>query len=74
MAAIDAAAARLNNTRAVARKSYINPRVPESYLDGTLDDAFERARRRDRFSRSESAVVVVGGLNVPRANQSILSQ
>jgi DNA topoisomerase-1 len=59
VAAIDAAAARLNNTRAVCRKSYVNPRVPESYLDGTLDGAFERARRRDRLSRSESAVVVV---------------
>jgi DNA topoisomerase-1 len=59
VAAIDAAAARLNNTRAVCRKSYVNPRVPESYLDGTLDGAFERARRRDRLSRSESAVAVV---------------
>ena len=59
VAAIDAAAARLNNTRAVARKSYVNPRVPESYLDGTLDGAFAQARRRDRLSRSESAVVVV---------------
>ena len=35
VAAIDAAAARLNNTRAVCRKSYVNPRVPESYPDGT---------------------------------------
>jgi DNA topoisomerase-1 len=59
VAAIDAAAARLNNTRAVCRKSYVNPRVPESYLGGTLDGAFRRPRKQDRLSRSESAVVVV---------------
>jgi DNA topoisomerase I len=57
--AIDAAAARLNNTRAVCRKSYVNPRVLDSYVDGTLDDAFRRARRRDRLRRSESAVLLV---------------
>jgi DNA topoisomerase-1 len=57
LAAIDAAAARLNNTRAVCRKSYVHPRVPDAYVDGALDRAFEQARRRPRLSRSEAAVL-----------------
>jgi DNA topoisomerase-1 len=61
LAAIDAAAARLNNTRAVSRKSYVNPRVPDSYVDGALDDAFKRAEELDRLSHSESAVLLVVG-------------
>jgi DNA topoisomerase I len=59
VAAIDAAAARLNNTRAVCRKSYVHPRVPESYVDGALNDAFRRAEAQDRLSHSESAVLIV---------------
>jgi DNA topoisomerase-1 len=59
VAAIDAAAERLNNTRAVCRKSYVNPRVPESYVDGALDDAFRRAEERDRLSHSEAAMLIV---------------
>jgi DNA topoisomerase-1 len=55
-AAIDAAAQRLNNTRAVCRKSYVSPRVPESYVDGSLADSFSRARKRPRLSHAESAV------------------
>jgi hypothetical protein len=57
-AALDAAAARLDNTRAVCRKSYVNPRVPESYVEGSLVDAFERARERDRLRHAESAVLL----------------
>jgi hypothetical protein len=72
VAAIDAAAARLNNTRAVSRKSYVNPRVPESYLDGTLDNAVRRARRRDRLSRSESAVVVVVTVRLPNTSSALV--
>jgi DNA topoisomerase-1 len=59
VAAIDAAAARLNNTRAVCRKSYAHPRVPESYIDGALNDAFRRAEEQARLSHSESAVLIV---------------
>jgi DNA topoisomerase-1 len=58
IAAIDAAAARLNNTRAVCRKSYVNPRLPESYLAGSLVDAFERAPERDRLRHAECAVLL----------------
>jgi DNA topoisomerase IB len=60
-AAPDAAAARLNNTRAVCRQSYVNPRIPEAYLDGTLDEAFRRDRSRERFSRSEAALSALVG-------------
>jgi DNA topoisomerase I len=55
-AAIDAAAQRLNNTRAVCRKSYVSPRVPESYVDGSPADSFSRDRKRPRLSHAGSAV------------------
>jgi DNA topoisomerase-1 len=58
-AAIDAAAERLNNTRAVCRKSYVNPRVPESYVDGTLAGTFSQARKRPRLSHGEAAVLLL---------------
>jgi DNA topoisomerase-1 len=55
VAAIDAAAARLNNTRAVCRKSYLHPRVPEAWIEGALIDAFTRAQAHDQLSSSETA-------------------
>ena len=57
--AIDAAAKRLNNTRAVCRKNYVDPRVPDSYLDGSLHPTFARARKRPRLSRAESGVLLL---------------
>ena len=36
LAAIDTVADELGNTRAVARSSYIHPRIFEAYLDGSL--------------------------------------
>jgi DNA topoisomerase-1 len=59
LAAIDAAAARLNNTRAVCRASYVSPRVPDAYAEGSLTPAFARAQERERFSRSEAALLQV---------------
>jgi DNA topoisomerase I len=59
VAAIDAAAARLNNTREVCRKSYVNPRVPEAYVEGALHEAFGRAEARDRLRHSEAAVLIL---------------
>jgi DNA topoisomerase-1 len=59
LAAIDAAAARLNNTRAVCRASYVSPRVPEAYIEGSLTAAFEHAEAHEGLSRSESAMLIV---------------
>jgi DNA topoisomerase-1 len=59
LAAIDAAATRLNNTRAVCRASYVCPQVPDAYVDGRLTTALERAEGRERLSRSESAMLLI---------------
>jgi DNA topoisomerase-1 len=59
LAAIDAAAARLNNTRAVCRASYVSPRVPETYIEGSLTAAFEHAEAHEGLSHSESAMLIV---------------
>jgi DNA topoisomerase-1 len=59
LAAIDAAAVRLNNTRTVCRASYVCPEVPDAYVDGSLGAAFDRAEERERLSRSESAMLRV---------------
>lgn len=53
--AIDSAAEALGNTRAVCRASYVHPEIPESYLDGRLEEAWERSRRGPWLSRAESA-------------------
>ncbi|MBP0437892.1 DNA topoisomerase IB [Tianweitania sediminis] len=45
---IDKVAGRLGNTRAVCRRSYIHPRVVESWSAGTLTDELRAARRRFR--------------------------
>ena len=42
LAAIDAVAEELGNTRAVCRKSYIHPDVIDGYLDGSLQRAWAR--------------------------------
>jgi DNA topoisomerase-1 len=55
--AIDAAAERLGNTRAVARRSYVHPAVPESFLDGTLASSWRSARRSETMSRPERALL-----------------
>jgi DNA topoisomerase-1 len=59
LAAIDEAAARLNNTRAVARSSYIDPRVLSAYPDGRLDEAFGQAAPRPRLKHAEAAVLLL---------------
>lgn len=53
--AIDSAAEALGNTRAVCRASYVHPEISDAYLDGRLDDAWERSRRGTWLSRAESA-------------------
>jgi DNA topoisomerase I len=57
VAAIDVAADRLGNTRTVCRNCYVHPRVTESYEDGKLFDAFEKADEGERLSHSEVAVL-----------------
>ena len=57
LAAIDAAAAKLGNTRTVCRSCYVHPKVTEAYVDGSLEDTWARARSRARFSRGEDAVL-----------------
>jgi DNA topoisomerase-1 len=59
VAAIDAAAARLNNTRAVCRSSYVDPRVLDAYPDGALEDAFGRTTARPRLKHAEAAVLLI---------------
>src|SRR5581483_6316163 len=56
--AIDAVAARLRNTRAVCRKSYIHPAIIEGYLDGSLLPALaETSHAANGHSAAEAAVL-----------------
>jgi DNA topoisomerase-1 len=55
--AVDAAAARLGNTRAVARRAYIHPVVPDAFLADELAAAWAAARRTETMSRSERAML-----------------
>jgi DNA topoisomerase-1 len=57
--AYDQAALALGNTRAVVRSSYVHPKVPESYHEGSLADAWRRARGGERMDRSERALLRV---------------
>ena len=47
-AAVKVVAEQLGNTPAVCRKSYIHPEIIDSYMDGTLAPALERAAARVR--------------------------
>ncbi len=57
LVAIDAAAEKLGNTRAVARSSYVHPQVAEAYRDGTLAESWRRSRGGSRMSRAERTVL-----------------
>lgn len=56
VAAVDAAAERLGNTRAVARSSYVHPDVLEVGPD-QLEEVWRRSRSSIRFDRRERALV-----------------
>lgn len=61
--AIKSVAARLGNTPAVCRKSYVHPEVVNAYLDGSLVPTMERHARRvardgPRGLRTEEVAVV----------------
>lgn len=57
LAAVDLAADRLGNTRAVCRRSYVHPGVVEAFGTGALHDAWRRSRRGTRSSRAERAAL-----------------
>lgn len=64
--AIDAVAARLGNTRAVARASYVHPLVPKAYrLGRLLDNWDDDPDERDRLTAAERAVTRVLRLDLP---------
>jgi DNA topoisomerase I len=54
--AIDAAAERLGNTRAVCRDSYVHPLVIESAGNGLLEEAWRKSRSGKWANREESAL------------------
>jgi DNA topoisomerase-1 len=59
LAAVDTAAERLGNTRAVCRSSYVHPAVEVAHAEGRLHDAWRRSRRTRRLTRSERATLRV---------------
>jgi DNA topoisomerase-1 len=59
LAAIDAAAEQLGNTRAVARSHYVHPMVVEAYLDGSLERFVSKwkGRAHQGLDRDEVALL-----------------
>ncbi|CAN5436927.1 DNA topoisomerase IB [soil metagenome] len=57
LAAIDVAADRLGNTRAVCRRAYVHPGVVEVFHDGTLTDLWSSSRSTASMSRGERATL-----------------
>ena len=57
VAAIDAAAEKLGNTRAVCRSCYVHPAIPEAHADGSLLDAWRTSRGGARCGRGERTVL-----------------
>ena len=55
-AAIDVAAERLGNSRAICRDSYVHPRVVAANEDGSLEAVWPRAKSGKWTSRDESAL------------------
>jgi DNA topoisomerase-1 len=56
LAAIDAAAEKLGNTREVCRNSYVHPVIPEAFNSGALERAWRRSRKGLWLGRAESTV------------------
>jgi DNA topoisomerase I len=65
LTAIDAAAERLGNTRAVARSSYVDPRVPKAHRFGRLAAAWDGATEEDGLRAEEVAVRRILALDLP---------
>lgn len=56
LAAIDAAAEKLGNTRAVCRSSYVHPELEHAYIDGRLAEAWGATRTGKWLDRQESTL------------------
>jgi len=56
LAAYDAVADHLGNTRAVARASYVAPEVVRAHEDGRLERAWNSSRRSTTYSRAEQTL------------------
>jgi len=54
--AVDAAAAKLGNTREVCRTSYVHPQIPDAHRQGVLIDAWRHSRTGPWLGRPESTV------------------
>ena len=68
--AIDAAAERLGNTRAVARSSYVDPRVTKAYRFGRLLELWDdEPDTVDRLSPAERAVRRALELDLPPSSE-----
>jgi DNA topoisomerase-1 len=68
LAAIDVAAERLGNTRAVCRSSYVDPRVPKAYRFARFDEVWDDDEGTvDRLSPDERAVQRILDLDLPRS-------
>jgi DNA topoisomerase-1 len=59
IAAVDAAAEKLGNTRAVCRSCYVHPAVPEAHVDGSLLAAWRSTRGSAACRRGERTVLKV---------------
>jgi DNA topoisomerase-1 len=55
--AVDIAAERLGNSRAVCRSSYLHPLVQDAFGDGRLAIAWRRSRRSRWLTRAERATL-----------------
>lgn len=56
LAAYDAVAGQLGNTRDVARAAYVAPAVVDAFADGRLERAWKRSRRSARHTRAEQTL------------------
>ena len=57
VAAVDVAAERLGNTRAVCRRAYVHPLLTDDLDESSLREAWSGARRTEQLSRGERALV-----------------
>jgi DNA topoisomerase-1 len=57
--AMDAAAERLDDTREIARGSYVHPRIAEAYKEGTLHEVWASVRTGRDLDRPERALLAL---------------